>query len=133
MSSLVDLEDAQGEPELRAALRSPHGPHPAAHGLDQAATDEQPDPGAGDRSSAVGVAVEQVEDPAQRRVRDPGAVVGDPDLDLIASFRRASTTTRVPAGVYLAALPRRFAHDLLDVGRLAGDDRQVRLEPGLDL
>ena len=48
------------------------------------------------------------------------------------SFRRASMTTRVPAGVYLAALPRRLRTICSTYVRLARDDGQIGSEPSLD-
>ena len=94
------------------------GPDPTAHGLDQAGADEQPDARPGHRPGAVGVAVEQLEEPLDRALGDARAVVQHADDDLVAARCRASTVTAVPRRRVLGRVAEQVAHDLLDVASL---------------
>ena len=86
----------QLEHERRALAGQRLGPHPAAVGLEEAARDRQPEPGAGGRRSPA--TVERLEDPLQLLARDAGAAVADPQQDLRWRAARARTATGSSAG-----------------------------------
>ena len=88
--------DRQREPERRAGAGRALGRDRPAVGLDEAAGDRQPQPG----PARIGRLREPVEDVGQEGRVDPGAGVGDRDLDaprLAAALDRAADGDR-PAG-----------------------------------
>ena len=100
----VRLEDPQGEPDLGAAARRPRGPDPPAHRLDQARAHEQADARTRDQARAARVAIEELEDAGRwTRAGMPGPSSVTRTSTSPSAFR-ADTTTRLPYGVYFAAL-----------------------------
>src|SRR3990172_381374 len=119
----------EGEADLCPSLRPVGGPDPATHRVEEPRTHEQADPGAARLARRGWRPVVQLEEASGLVVREAGAVVEDPDADLIVLGPDDELDRRLAAAV-LHGIGEEVADHLLDVGGIPGDRRGGRLAVG---